>query len=376
MPRSFTATTIVLIAKVDSPQTWNDFRPISLCNVTNKILSKLLYRKISQTLPDLISPSQSGFVLGRLISDNILLAQEMIHHLDLRYKHSNLVIKLDMSKVYDRVSWDFLFNVMQTVGIKTGGPISPALFILAAEVFSKGLDFLFTAQPDIFYQTRCAIKPSHLSYADNVINFTNCKETGLTRLKQFLRRYENTSGQKINYTKSAFIPEKKASLIAQRIKAITGFTMKVLPITYLRAPLYKGNKRKSLYVNLIDKVRAKIAGWELCYLSYGGPLQLIKIVLTSMPIPLIQVLNPPVSTLQKLEQLFAKFFWGSTTEQRKFIGLSGTMFVTPLKKVDCESETSEIWPQDSLINSGGERGSIIPFGHISLLANITRDILR
>ncbi|KAL0386457.1 UNVERIFIED_CONTAM: LINE-1 reverse transcriptase [Sesamum latifolium] len=44
MPRSFTATTIVLIPKVDSPQTWNDFRPISLCNVTNKILSKLLYR--------------------------------------------------------------------------------------------------------------------------------------------------------------------------------------------------------------------------------------------------------------------------------------------------------------------------------------------
>ncbi|KAL0293315.1 UNVERIFIED_CONTAM: LINE-1 reverse transcriptase [Sesamum radiatum] len=98
MPRSFTATTIVLIPKVDFPQTWNDFRPISLCNVTNKILSKLLYRRISQALPELISPSQSGFVPGRLISDNILLAQEMIHHLDLRYKNSNLVIKLDMSK--------------------------------------------------------------------------------------------------------------------------------------------------------------------------------------------------------------------------------------------------------------------------------------
>ncbi|KAL0289911.1 UNVERIFIED_CONTAM: hypothetical protein Sradi_7062600 [Sesamum radiatum] len=85
MPRSFTATTIVLIPKVDSPQSWNDFRPISLCNVINKILSKLLYRRISQALPELISPSQSGFVPGRLISDNILLAQEMIHHLDLRY---------------------------------------------------------------------------------------------------------------------------------------------------------------------------------------------------------------------------------------------------------------------------------------------------
>ncbi|KAL0417051.1 UNVERIFIED_CONTAM: hypothetical protein Slati_3537000 [Sesamum latifolium] len=112
MPRSFTATTIVLIPKVDSPQTWNDFKPISLCNVTNKIMSKLLYNKLSQTLPDLISPSQSGFVPGRLIEDNILMAQEMIHHLDLKYSKGNLVIKLDMLKAYDKVSWNFLLTVM------------------------------------------------------------------------------------------------------------------------------------------------------------------------------------------------------------------------------------------------------------------------
>ncbi|KAL0402601.1 UNVERIFIED_CONTAM: hypothetical protein Slati_4290000 [Sesamum latifolium] len=116
MPRSFKATTIVLIPKVDSPQTWNDFRPISLCNVTNKILSKLLYKKLSQALPDLISPSQIGFVPGRLISDNILMAQEMIHHLELKYKNSNLAIKLDMSKAYDRVNWTFLISVMQNMG--------------------------------------------------------------------------------------------------------------------------------------------------------------------------------------------------------------------------------------------------------------------
>ncbi|KAL0289910.1 UNVERIFIED_CONTAM: hypothetical protein Sradi_7062500 [Sesamum radiatum] len=144
----------------------------------------------------------------------------------------------------------------------------------------------------MYYQTQCAIKPSHLSYADDVIIFTNCKEDGLVRLIQFLKRYENMSGQKINYAKSAFIPGKKASLIAQQIKAVTGFTMRALPITYLGAPLYKGNKRKLLYVELIDKIRAKIGGWEQCYPSYGDRLQLIKTVLSSMPIYLLQVLNP------------------------------------------------------------------------------------
>ncbi|KAL0416576.1 UNVERIFIED_CONTAM: hypothetical protein Slati_3489500 [Sesamum latifolium] len=115
MPRSFKATTIVLIRKVDSAQTWKDFRSISLCNVTNKILSKLLYRKLSQALPDLISPSQSDFVLGRLINNNILMAQEIIHHLDLRYKNNNFIIKLDMSKAYEKVNW-FLISVMQKMG--------------------------------------------------------------------------------------------------------------------------------------------------------------------------------------------------------------------------------------------------------------------
>ncbi|KAL0294116.1 UNVERIFIED_CONTAM: hypothetical protein Sradi_6902000 [Sesamum radiatum] len=85
VPRSFTAISIILIPKNGSPQSWSEFRPISLCNVTNKILSKLLYTRLSQALPDLLSPSQSAFVPGRLIADNILLAQEMAHHLDMRY---------------------------------------------------------------------------------------------------------------------------------------------------------------------------------------------------------------------------------------------------------------------------------------------------
>ncbi|KAL0454967.1 UNVERIFIED_CONTAM: putative ribonuclease H protein [Sesamum latifolium] len=178
------------------------------------------------------------------------------------------------------------------------------------------MDLLFNAHPDMYFQTKCSVKCSHLSYADDVIIFTNYKEDGVTRLMHFLRRYEEMSGQKINYDKSSF-PKKKAISIAHRIKSITGFVMKVLPITYLGRPLYKGNKRKALFENLIDKIRAKVIGWEHCHLSYGDRLQLIRSVLSSMPIYLLQVLNPPISTIQKLEQIFAKYFWSSNTQQRK-----------------------------------------------------------
>ncbi|KAK4386323.1 hypothetical protein Sango_2502900 [Sesamum angolense] len=116
MPKNFKATSIALIPKVLNPLVWTDYRPISLCNVSNKICSKIMNDRLSRILPRIIAPSQSGFVGGRLISDNILLAQELIHTLDEKRMYENVVYKLDMAKAYDRVQWQFLYNVLRKMG--------------------------------------------------------------------------------------------------------------------------------------------------------------------------------------------------------------------------------------------------------------------
>lgn len=112
------STFIALIPKVDAPEKTSHFRPISLCNTSYKILSKILANCLKCFVPMIISENQNAFVQGRQIQDNILLAHEAFHHLRLKRKGSNyeLGLKVDMNKAYDRVEWDFLAVAMGRMG--------------------------------------------------------------------------------------------------------------------------------------------------------------------------------------------------------------------------------------------------------------------
>ncbi|KAL5834207.1 hypothetical protein ACOSQ4_013704 [Xanthoceras sorbifolium] len=103
------STLITLILKIKVTLRVSDYRPISLCNVIYKIISKVLSNRFRVMLGDVISKVQSVFLLGRLIMDNAIIGFECIHRL-WRHRLGNngyLALKLDMLKAYDRVEWQF-----------------------------------------------------------------------------------------------------------------------------------------------------------------------------------------------------------------------------------------------------------------------------
>jgi hypothetical protein len=111
-------TYIALIPKIKNPKCISEYRPISLCNVFYKLIAKVIANRLKKVLPSIISSNQSAFVPGRLITDNILIAFEALHTMDVRMKGRTgyIAFKLDMSKAYGRVEWDFLEAVMRKLG--------------------------------------------------------------------------------------------------------------------------------------------------------------------------------------------------------------------------------------------------------------------
>ena len=94
---------ILLIPKMKNLEKMSKFRPISLCNVMYKVISKVLANRLKQVLPDIISPTQSAFISCRLITDNVIVAYEALHsrHARKKGKTGSLALRLDVSKAYD-----------------------------------------------------------------------------------------------------------------------------------------------------------------------------------------------------------------------------------------------------------------------------------
>jgi len=107
---------VVLIPKVVKPEKITQFRPISLCNVLFKTITKTMVEWLKPVMSKLIGPDQSSFIPGRLSADNIVV-QEAVHSMQRKKGVKGwMLIKLDLEKAYDRIRWDFMEYTLRVAG--------------------------------------------------------------------------------------------------------------------------------------------------------------------------------------------------------------------------------------------------------------------
>ncbi|KAK2365796.1 hypothetical protein QL285_079253 [Trifolium repens] len=367
-PSALNETNICLIPKCDDPVSMKDLRPISLCNVLYKMVSKLLANRLKKCLSKCISEEQSAFVEGRSILDNALVATEIIHAMKrkTRGRKGDLALKIDISKAYDRVDWGFMkgmlvqlgfddkwvqwmmlcvssvnysvlvnFDRVGTIypgrGLRQGDPLSPYLFILVAQGLSA-LIHRSVAQGDMHGVKICRGAPvvSHLLFADDCFLFCRANIAESNQLLKILKTYEEASGQDINPQKSEVFISRNISQAGQEdLARILGVRHALGTGKYLGLPSMVGRSKKATFSFIKDRVWKKINSWSGRALSRAGKEVMIKSVIQAIPSYIMSIYLIPQAIIDEIERMMNAFWWGGGSQKKGIRWLSWERLACP-----------------------------------------------
>jgi len=233
---SINTTFIALIPKVDSPQSFSDFRPISPCNCLYKIIAKIIANRIKLILSDNISSEQFSFLHNRQVHETIVTAQEALHSIKLK-NLKGAILKIDLSKAFDHINWLYIRMILTHLGfpipfiqwiiccitsvsfsahingsasyffhakreLRQGCPLSPLLFLIVMEGLSNLISFEKRARRLQGFKITNQCILTHLLFVDDVLIFLNGGIHDFNTLSNVVRLFCTATGMEINQPKS------------------------------------------------------------------------------------------------------------------------------------------------------------------------------
>ncbi|XP_060968724.1 uncharacterized protein LOC133036225 [Cannabis sativa] len=311
MPQEFHATMLTLIPKTENP---------------------------TKVLPLIVNQNQGAFVQGRSIAHNVMILQDILKN----YKRKNVsprcTLKVDISKAYDTVSWEFLEALLNTYkmpsrfikwimsclrattysimmngrvqgsfkgnkGLRQGDPFSPLLFVLIMEYLTRRL-IMAVDQSKFKYHPMCkSLKIISLCFADDLMLFSKGSLSSLQVIKSVLNEFEAASGLAINANKSQLYfggvkaEEKQAML--REMNMLEGF----YPLKYLGVPLRPTKWKAEDCGVIIKKIKQRLHTWATRHLSFAGRALLIHSVLLGLRYYWMSIFILPHSITKEIEKL-------------------------------------------------------------------------
>eukprot|EP00253_Pinus_taeda_P028919 PITA_28919 len=302
---------IALIPKQNNAQTPERYRPIALCNVVYKIISKVAANRLKPLLPTLVLGEQSGYMEGRKILDNIIQAHEVVHSLTSKRK-VGMIMQLDIAKAYDEVNWTYIRKVLSVFGfdhnwirwvmalvtsssfsilvngspseiflpsrgLRQGDPLSLFLFILMMEGLGRSIKHAkVTGKIQGLQLSENGQVLTHQLFVDDTMleGIPIVKEA--LAYKQILNDFSMAAGMEVNISKSKLFFFNTHIAIQRNVSRILGFQRESLPSKYLGVPLTTKPLHKSIWESLIIKMQDKVRKWTIRSLNLASRLVLTK----------------------------------------------------------------------------------------------------
>jgi len=322
-----------------------NWRPISLLNTDYKLLARIVANRIKDTLPEIISEDQNGFVPNRYIGINIRKTLQVIEDIKTENKNGT-IINIDFEKAFDCVEWDFikasleLFNypkgivdMIETLyqdiqtcisnngyiseffnpsrGVRQGCPASPYIFVITAETLALHIKQRSEIMGVKIRNTEYLIN----QFADDTMLIVENNEDNINKCFLALDQFHKVSGLKVNKGKTEMLIINEPDRRQQK----TDNNNWVVNYTKTLGIKISNNIKETIELNYngtLENIRDKLLRWGRRKMSFIGKVMILKTMALSTIIYILTNLpTPSLLYIKELEDIIYKFFWSGKNER-------------------------------------------------------------